>query len=936
MRNFKKTLALTLALAMAFSFSAFAVTFSDSDKIDPAAFEAVETLAALNILGGDQNGNFNPEATITRAEAAKMIYVLANGGETLADQYEGSHKFADIVDPHTWADGYIGYAYSIGIVGGTNAEGTTYEPGRAVTGVELAKMLLTAAHYDADIEQYGGADWYNNIVQDAQQAGLFTGVNSAINDPMPRQWAAVMFANALDIKMARYSLGGLDQTAMASPSTPTVGEHYYDLQVAEGYAVANQYMNLTGQTAAAEGKTMFYIWDEANNRYDEKTYNFTIDSALLGLNVALLMTSDDEVYGVFDNGQSVSETVQLKDIDIKTEIGTTENAFFVSDYTMIELENEYLLEVDEITSAEAKLNPSRMQTVFPTFAPDGGYFTANIDEDGDPTAKLMPASLDLLDQFEGKNVSAMLTVIDRDDDGTVDFMYLIEELVGEITDYDTEDAQLDFTAKGSFGGDFSERNIDFADVSETYRLAKGDITRIVYNPMSGKIETMPLFTDSGVLTKISGDTLTFDREFEYELAEHPFGTALTSDDMGKEFTVYTYQGNIFYAVETEASQQAGSFYALMLQSAVSEELGAWKYEARLLLEDGSEDVFEIISLNGYDKLGPDDADVTAYHFFEDDMSGPQPTDNDGIRNNGEPGTAVPTSGDLIFSCVLNDDGTLELTDMANLRNIHGGDFENDGTVNDASYDSERDLYNGKRVDEETIFFVNEGGVYSVESMASVGGDTIGVLGEVNSWAYEDTESGFGKVVVATLITNDLGGGRPQTGFALLLDGQSKELIGDEAEDVIEAALTDGSEIKMILDMPQDAKFDEGKIAAYIEVADTYTLNSVGAAEYAGNIAADTAYIATISGADDENIAITAQNGTGERVLDLAPDCEILVVDIAEDGMATLSAEVLYDLSQGSGAQFVQSAIFMLNDRMEVVYMIVEASGEDLTPAIIMQ
>lgn len=50
--------------------------FADSSEIAEYAAEGAAALKALNIIGGDENGNFNPKAFATREEAAKIIYGL--------------------------------------------------------------------------------------------------------------------------------------------------------------------------------------------------------------------------------------------------------------------------------------------------------------------------------------------------------------------------------------------------------------------------------------------------------------------------------------------------------------------------------------------------------------------------------------------------------------------------------------------------------------------------------------------------------------------------------------------------------------------------------------------------------------------------------------------------------------------------------------------
>ena len=113
MSTFKKLLALTLALAMVLSVSAFAGykadTYKDAASIDEDCEAAVELMYALEIMKGDDKGNFNPNATITRAEIAKMVYVVLNyGKDDQAVNYKGAKIFSDVA-AGAWYEGYVNY-----------------------------------------------------------------------------------------------------------------------------------------------------------------------------------------------------------------------------------------------------------------------------------------------------------------------------------------------------------------------------------------------------------------------------------------------------------------------------------------------------------------------------------------------------------------------------------------------------------------------------------------------------------------------------------------------------------------------------------------------------------------------------------------------------------------------------------------------------------
>ena len=141
MSTFKKLLALTLALAMVLSVSAFAGnysanTYADADKINEDCEDAIELLYALDIMKGDGK-NFNPEASVTRAEMAKMIYVILNyGDDDKAATYAGGKFFADVADG-AWYEGYVNYAAATKLVQG-RPDGT-FGPMDPVTTAEAAK-----------------------------------------------------------------------------------------------------------------------------------------------------------------------------------------------------------------------------------------------------------------------------------------------------------------------------------------------------------------------------------------------------------------------------------------------------------------------------------------------------------------------------------------------------------------------------------------------------------------------------------------------------------------------------------------------------------------------------------------------------------------------------------------------------------------------------
>ena len=194
MKNLKKVLALVLAFACAFTMFAGAASFTD--QADISQTEAVDMLTALGVIEGYQDGSFRPDETVTRAEMAKMIYVIRNGGSDVVTQYEGyKTPFTDVENVNHWAKGYIAYCYANGIIAGKSA--TKFDPDATVTGTEAAKMALVLIGYDAEKAGLKGSAWSTNTINLATKKDLFQNYGISISGGCDRQYAAQLLYNTL-------------------------------------------------------------------------------------------------------------------------------------------------------------------------------------------------------------------------------------------------------------------------------------------------------------------------------------------------------------------------------------------------------------------------------------------------------------------------------------------------------------------------------------------------------------------------------------------------------------------------------------------------------------------------------------------------------------------------------------------------------------------
>ena len=331
MKNLKKVLALVLAFACAFTMFAGAASYSD--KADIKATTAVDMLSSLGVIQGYEDGSFKPNTTVTRAQMAKMIFTIMNGGNDNANAYASlPTKFTDLPTA-AWAQGYVRYLQNTGIIAGKSV--TKFAPNDTVTGLEAAKMVLVAAGYNAQKAGLTGAAWAQNTMKYGQLNNLFEDVDADLNAALPRQYAAQILYNALDMKRVVWSNDINDfKNATDVSGEKTIGEKYMDL-----YKTSAEVLTSVKKTS---GKDTYEIKlaDEVKYADDKKEQEFTkvpTDvSDLLGLKVKVLVrvktNGDQDVYGVYADDDSkviATGTVgQLESVgaasDKKTKLAGTE------------------------------------------------------------------------------------------------------------------------------------------------------------------------------------------------------------------------------------------------------------------------------------------------------------------------------------------------------------------------------------------------------------------------------------------------------------------------------------------------------------------------------------------------------------------------------------------------------------------------------------
>ena len=309
MKNLKKILALVLAFACAFTMFAGAA-FTDQADIKVKS-DVVDTLVSLGVIEGFEDGSFQPNGTVTRAQMAKMIYVLRTGNSDASAYNDDKTSFTDI-GSH-WARGYIKYCQSLGIIAGKSS--TIFAPNANVTAQEAAKMLLVTLGYDAQKAGLTGAGWASKTNALADEAGLLEDVNTSFTAACPRQYAAQLIYNAIDAVTVAWRDDAYTKYNYNGSENKTVGEKYMGLNKTVGIlndvtkdTDKNTYsLNVTVNPTESTGKKL--------DAFTKVTKDY---SALKYQKVKVLYKDKDNVFGVYsmtDDNTVVSNVMDNVKLD---------------------------------------------------------------------------------------------------------------------------------------------------------------------------------------------------------------------------------------------------------------------------------------------------------------------------------------------------------------------------------------------------------------------------------------------------------------------------------------------------------------------------------------------------------------------------------------------------------------------------------------------
>ena len=684
MRNLKKILALVLALVMSMSLLATANAFSDSDKIDPTYNEAVEVLNGLGVFKGRTDGNFDPKAGITRAEVAAIIYRIVTGDVTdkQVALYADYNKFAD-VKSGSWYAGYVNFcANGEYIKGYPNG---TFGPNDAVTGYQALAMILRAVGYDKNGE-FTGKEWQTQTAAVAKSLGITNNIiPGTLGTAASRETVAEILFRAILVPTVAYT------PAFGYQSTDeSLGMKTFKLEYVKGVVTANEYADLYGSKAKAEGKTEMQVGD------DDRTLAVSTSWDALGETHYAYVT-DSKVLYMAKAGDTVFETGAEADISTASKFakvtGMSDDAehfinFDRNDEGKYETDIRIVYSVtgkdaDKVSIAAGKtLTQKNYDDIKDIFTDDdlatgwvvvGTKYNADTAEKDDVSNEMtfkkfvkeyLTTTNVSTTEVEGNENGNWLKVIDNDGDGKADYVLKVVYTAAGVADIDRDD-DIELSAIDATIKDGDEVNIideDIPVVSED-ELAEGDV--VYYALVDGKAHAYKAEVVTAKIDKVNRNKLVATTTDGEEYTES--GVHNHIEWAGYEDGVRELAGNISYDLFLDRFGYLMAF----TQSATSGEFA--------LLVDGyyesdrKGDVYGALVWNGEELV---DTDITENgDLFISDNSNDNDWDNlkafDGINNDPAKDSNEKTKNEVnTIVAALSEDGVLTpVEDVYNKRDI---------------------------------------------------------------------------------------------------------------------------------------------------------------------------------------------------------------------------------------------------------------------------
>jgi len=316
MSNFKRVLSLTIAFIMTVMVALPAVSaFSlPEDVIGTEYEESVELLNALNIMVGDDTGEFRLNDPIKRSEVAKIATAIA-GLTEVAESTKTQANFPDVSANH-WANGYINVSQAQNYVIGDDTG--RFRPDDNITYAEAVTIMMRVLGYEPSAKANGG--FPTGYLVTAGSAGLFKGgVTASTNAVATRGIVARLAFNALTINlMEKTGYGAFENYEVVDK---TLLFNKLDVQKLNGQVVGTAETTLNGSSLLKDNQVQIKVGNEV------KVYNTSHDAAQhIARNVVFYVqeaANGDENVILISNNKNKNAEIEIKAENIDSITSTT-------------------------------------------------------------------------------------------------------------------------------------------------------------------------------------------------------------------------------------------------------------------------------------------------------------------------------------------------------------------------------------------------------------------------------------------------------------------------------------------------------------------------------------------------------------------------------------------------------------------------------------
>ena len=263
MRNLKKILAMVLALVMSLSLmaTAGAADFTDASSINEKYETAIEVLEGLGVFKGYQDGTFQPQGSITRAETAAIIYRIVTGDvkDEQVGIYADYNLFTDV--PSTsWFAGYVNYCANAEYIKGVG--GGKFNPNAQVTGYAALAMILRAIGYTAN-GGFTGSDWEVQTARTAESRKITKNImTGTLGQNANRETVAEILFQAILVNMVDHNILNTNNGNQGyTEIDETLGYKTFKLEQIEGVVTGNEFADLKSTQVLDKGQTQLQTED---------------------------------------------------------------------------------------------------------------------------------------------------------------------------------------------------------------------------------------------------------------------------------------------------------------------------------------------------------------------------------------------------------------------------------------------------------------------------------------------------------------------------------------------------------------------------------------------------------------------------------------------------------------------------------------------------